>query len=56
MYLFPLREMLKKIFELPNVYDVIMDYKNNLKNESLVISNFIQCPLWKRKIKKFPNK
>ncbi|KAL7295783.1 hypothetical protein TKK_0010834 [Trichogramma kaykai] len=50
VYLFPLRDMLKKIFELPNFYDAVISYKSELKKETSLVSNFVQCKLWKRKI------
>lgn len=45
-YQFPLRIMLKKIFELPDVYETVLTYVEKLKNEKLVIFNFIQSDLW----------
>ena len=51
VYLFPLRTMLKKILELPGVYDEILHYTNLLHTEKYVVSNFIQSKLWQKKIK-----
>ena len=39
-YAFPLKSMLKKIFELPGIYGKVMNYKELLKKESDVILNF----------------
>lgn len=53
--LFPLREMLKKNFETPSVYDLVFRYKEKLENETNVISNFVQSKLWKRTVADLPN-
>ena len=50
VYFFPLRIMLKKVFELPNVFDDVTEYVKELQND---ISNFIQSKLWKGKTKNF---
>lgn len=48
--LFPLRLMLTKVFELPGVYDTVKLYKEELEQNVHIISNFIQSPIWKKKI------
>ena len=45
----PLRKVLKQFFQLPNVLSNTLSYIDFLKNDNLV-SNFIQCKLWKEKI------
>lgn len=55
-YLYPLRNIFKKVFELPNVFNTVLDYVNQLKNEPALFSNFIQSDLWKHKIKNFRSK
>lgn len=55
-YQFPLKTMLKKIFELPEVYDTVLTYVQHLEEETSVISNFMQSKLWKRKIQNFESK
>lgn len=52
-HFYPLRKILKKIFEVPKVYDTVFAYKNALEKETNVTSNFIQSNLWKRKIQNF---
>lgn len=47
-YQFPIKTMLKKIFELPEVYDTVLTYVQQLEGETSVISNFIQSNLWKK--------
>ncbi|CAH0546898.1 unnamed protein product [Brassicogethes aeneus] len=53
--LIPLRENLKKIFELPNVFNKTIEYSKNLIN-SPIKQNFIQCELWQSKLKLFKDK
>lgn len=48
---FPLRNIFKKLFESPGVYNTVMSYKSKLENETDVISNFIQGSLSKNKMK-----
>lgn len=49
--LFLLRAMLKKVFEMPGIYDTVSAYKQKLEKQSNITSNFIQSPIWKKKIK-----
>lgn len=46
--MFRLETILKKIFELPGVFNLIVSYKMKLENETMVIANFMQGKLWKR--------
>ena len=39
---FPLREIFKKVFDTPGVYDAVMDYKSKFENKSEVLSTFFQ--------------
>lgn len=54
--LFPLEKMLKAFFEIPMMYEKTMDYVNFLKEDSDVISNFVQGSLWQKKLKYFAEK
>jgi len=49
--LIPLRLVLKKFFELPNVLYKTMNYIETLKKDKNTISNFIQGEFWKHKMK-----
>lgn len=51
--LFPLKETLKKIFEMPGVYDRVMSYQKSLEQDDAVLSNFVQGKVWKEKKKHF---
>lgn len=51
VHFFPLRTILKKVFELPRVFDTVFAYKKMLENDRSSVTNFIQSNLWKRKIK-----
>lgn len=42
---FPLSHTLKKFFELPSVYDIVIKYKESLENEKNLVTNFIQSEL-----------
>jgi len=50
----PLRQTLKKFFELPDAFTATIDYINSLK-DSDIITNFVQSKLWCEKIKSFGN-
>lgn len=52
-YVFPLRDILKGFFEIPNVYKTVFAYRKQLAAESSVISNFVQSKLWKFQIRQF---
>lgn len=43
----PLRYVLKKFFELPDVFKSTIQYMKDVQAESDVISNFVQCQRWK---------
>lgn len=45
----PLRRVLKKFLELPGMFQMIMEYKEELKNEKKVVSNIFQSPVWAKK-------
>ena len=57
-FFFPLGRIFKRVFELPNVYKTISNYKAQLeqKNDKSLITNFIQSNLWKMKTKNFNTK
>lgn len=48
----PLRNVLKTIFSLKNILTETLDHMRSLKNESEILTNFIQGTYWKSKIKK----
>ncbi|XP_025200474.1 uncharacterized protein LOC112598290 [Melanaphis sacchari] len=48
----PLRIVLKKFFSLENILTETLDYMCSLKNESGILSNFIQGTYWKSRMKK----
>ena len=50
----PLRNVLKLFFELPGVLDRTLEYLNEVQQNSEIISNVVQCSLWKEKIKNSP--
>ena len=52
----PVRYVLKKFFELPEVYSKTMEYINSLNSCNQIISNVIQTSFWKRKMVRFGNK
>jgi len=58
VYFIPLREILKKIMEHSNFFNLIMTYYNNLtsKNDNNLISSFVQSKVWKSKLSKNPDK
>lgn len=45
----PLRNVLTKFFQLPNIFDDTIEYLNKLEKETKIISNVTQCTIWKRK-------
>lgn len=47
----PLRETLTIFFENLNTYNTIKEYVEYLYSEKNIMSNFIQCDLWKQKLK-----
>lgn len=49
------RDIFKKVFELPNVFNTVFIYVNQLKSESS-LSNFIQTNLWKNKVQNLHSK
>ena len=51
-----MRYVLKKFFELPEVYNETIEYVKSLNSCNQVISNIIQTSFWKRKIAHFGNK
>lgn len=51
-YFIPLRQTLKKFFELPDAFTATMHYINSLK-DSDTITNFIQSKLWQETKKSF---
>ncbi|KAB0804260.1 hypothetical protein PPYR_01230 [Photinus pyralis] len=51
----PLRKVLQKIFEKPNVLVTVREHIKNLRSSS-TYCNFIQNPLWASKISKFHKK
>lgn len=52
----PLRQTLKKVFELPNVYKMTQEYIKLLQEEQNATENFIQSTLWQSKKIYFTNK
>lgn len=54
--LFPLGAMFKKVFEIPGIYESVKSYKQDLEQNDKIISNFIQSPLWKKKIQNCKSK
>jgi len=58
VYFIPLRDILKKIMEHSNLFNLILTYYNNLtyKNDNNLVSNFIQSKVWKIKLSKNSNK
>ena len=52
----PLRDVLQAFFSIPDIFDSTIDYIEALQSSSEIISNFIQCSLWRRLVKEFPNK
>lgn len=49
----PLKHVLKKIIELPDVFDTICSYISSLSNNDDRIENIMQCPLWQSKRSKY---
>jgi hypothetical protein len=49
----PLRHVLKRFFEMPKVLDMTLDYMKELLTYKEIVSNFIQCQLWKEKTVNF---
>ncbi|KAF2902500.1 hypothetical protein ILUMI_03687, partial [Ignelater luminosus] len=47
-------EILKRLFELPNVFEETMDYVNKLHSQKDVISNVLQNEHWKNKVSSRP--
>lgn len=45
----PLREVLKKIIELPDAFSSLQSYIASLESNNDTIDNFMQCSLWKSK-------
>lgn len=43
----PIREVLKKFFEMPNIYKETIAYLKSLEDDD-IISNFVQASLWKK--------
>jgi len=46
----PLRSVLQKFFSLENILIETLDYMNNLKNDSGILTNFIQGTYWRSRI------
>ena len=46
----PLRKVLKLFFELPEILEKTLQYMNKIKENIEIITNVIQCSLWKQKI------
>lgn len=51
----PLRNVLKKFFEISNVFEQCVKFVNEIYSENTVFSNIIQGELWKEKISKYQN-
>ena len=43
----PLREILKKFFEIPNVFKNTMDYIASIEKNEIIITNFVQGNFWR---------
>lgn len=53
-YLVSLRDTFKKVFEIPNIYDTVFNYREKLeRSNSPIISNFVQSKLWKSILTEF---
>ena len=51
----PLREILIKFFEMPEIYNEVFKYLQELKSDSGIISNFVQADYWGKKSVSFGN-
>lgn len=54
--LIPLRMTFKVFFELPNVFNAIMENIKKMKVSSPNVCNFLQSPLWLDILNLYPNK
>ena len=45
----PLQEMLKNFLEIPGLFEQICNYRDELDNEKVVISNVVQAAMWNTK-------
>lgn len=52
----PMRTVLQKVFSLPGVFSSVSAHLARLYAENQVIENFVQCNLWKKKLKHFEGK
>lgn len=48
----PLRKSLKIILEIPNLFNIILNYIKSLSEETYLITNIMQAGLWMRKYAK----
>jgi len=56
IYSVPLPILFKRFFELPNVYNTMITYTNELLKDTNIIFNYIQSESWREKIEIYPNK
>lgn len=52
----PIRRVLKKFFEIPNYFEETLNYIETVNNKRNIITNIIQCQLWKNITQKFEDK
>ena len=55
-YYIPLKWSLKLLLEIPGTFAAIMNYMEELKKETEIISDFVQGDLWKKKSAEFQGK
>lgn len=55
-YSVPLPVLFKRFFELPNVYNSMLIYTDELLKEKCIVHNYIQNNVWREKIENKPNK
>ena len=45
----PIRRVLKKFFEMPDIFDKTMEYVERLESCNGILSNIVQNPFWAKK-------
>lgn len=52
----PVSRVLTKFFEMPGIFEKTVQYVNSLNSQTKIVSNIIQCPLWKNKLARHEGK